>query len=74
MKKNKHRANLYSQKAQHAVNRKQIKRSRRKPKRTRAGCRLAKEETRLARERQKTTLIKVATYNVRSLSVKGANR
>ena len=42
-------------------------------KRGRAGRRLARAAARLTRERQKAALFKVATYNVRSLSVKGAN-
>ena len=73
MKKGKHRANLYSQRVQRAINRKQIKRSRRKRKRSRAGHRLARAAARLTLERQKAALVKVATYNNRSLSVKGAN-
>ena len=72
-KKNKHRANLYSQRVQQAVEKKQIKRNRRKRKRGRAGRRLARAAARLTWERQKEALVKVATYNVRSLSVKGAN-
>ena len=52
---------------------KQIKRSRRKRKRGRTGRRLARAAARLTRERQKVALVKVASYNVRSLSVKGAN-
>ena len=55
------------------MNRKLIKRSRRKRKRSRAGRKLARVAARLARERQKAALVKVATYNVRSLSVKGAH-
>ena len=74
MKKDKHRANLYSQRVQHVIHKKkQIKRSRRKRKRGRAGRRLARAAARLTRERQKAALVKVATYNVRNLSVKGAN-
>ena len=73
MKKDKHWANLYSQRIRQAITRKQIKRNRRKRKRTRAGRRLARAAARLARERQKAALIKVATYNVRSLSGKRAN-
>ena len=73
MKKDKHRANLYSQRVQQAIHKKQIKRSRRKRKRGRAGRRLARAAGRLTRERQKAALVKAATYNVRSLSVKGAN-
>ena len=72
-KKDKHRANLYSQRVQQAIEKKQIKISRRKRKRGRAGRRLATAAARLTRERQKAALVKVATYNVRSLSVKGAN-
>ena len=72
-KKDKHRANLYSQKVQRAIERIEIKRNRRKRKRGRAGRRLARAAARLTRERQKAALVKVATYNVRSLSVKGAN-
>ena len=73
MKKDKHRANLYSQRVQRAIQEKQIKRSIRKRKRGRAGRRLARAAARLTQERQKAALFKVATYNVRSLSVKGAN-
>ena len=73
MKKDKYRANLYSQRVQQAINKKQIKRSRRKRKRNRAGRKLAKAAARLTWERQKAALVKVATYNVRSLSIKGAN-
>ena len=73
MKKDKHRANLYSQRVQHAIHKKQIKRSRRKRKRDRAGRRIARAAARLTRERQKAALVKVGTNNVRSLSVKGAN-
>ena len=73
MKKDKHRANLYSQRVQQAINKKQIKRSRRNRKRSRAGRRLPRAPARLTRERQKAALVRVATYNVRSLSVKGAN-
>ena len=73
-KKDKHRASLYGQRVQQAIEKKQIKRSRRKWKRGRAGRRLARAAARLTRERrQKAALVKVATYNVRSLSVKGAN-
>ena len=72
-KKDKHRANLYSQRVQQAIQKEQVKRSRRKRKRGRAGRRLARAAARLTRERQKAALFKVATYNVRSLSVKGAN-
>ena len=72
MKKDKHRANLYSQRVQQAIHKKQIKRSGKKRKRGRAGRRLARAAARLTRERQKA-LVKVATYNVRSLSVKRAN-
>ena len=72
MEKDKHRANLYSQRVQQAINKKQIKRSMRKRKRSRAGPRLTRA-ARLAWESQKAALLKVATYNVRSLSVKGVN-
>ena len=72
-KKDKHLASLYSQRVQQAVQKKQIKRSRRKQKRGRAGRRLVRAAASLTRERQKAALVKVATYNVRSLSVKGAN-
>ena len=72
-KKDKHRANLYSQGVQQAIQKKQVNTSRRKRKRGWAGRRLAREAARLTRERQKAALFKVATYNVRSLSVKGAN-
>ena len=73
MKKDKHRANLYSQRVQQAINKRQIKRSRRKRKRDRAGRRFARAAPRRTQERQKAALVKVATYNVRSLFVKGAN-
>ena len=73
MKKDKHRANLYSQRVQRALQRKHIKKSRRKRKRGRAGRRLARAAAHLTRERQRAALFKVATYNVKSLSVKGAN-
>ena len=72
-KKDKHRANLYSQRVQQAIHKKQIKRSRRKRKRGRAGRRLARAAARLTRERQKEALVKIATNNVRSLSVKGVS-
>ena len=72
-KKDKHRTNLYSQRVQQVIQKKQLKRSWRKRKRGRAGHRLARAAARLTRERQKTALVKVATYNVRSLSVKGVN-
>ena len=72
-KKNKHRANLYSQRVQQVIEKKQIKRNRRKWKRGRAGRRFARAAARLTRERHKAALVKVATCNVRSLSVKGAN-
>ena len=68
-KKDEHRVNHYSQRVQ----KKQVKRSRRKRKRGRVGRRLARAAARLTRERQKAALFKVATYNVRSLSVNGAN-
>ena len=73
LKKDKHRANLYSQRVQQAIQKKQIKRSRKKRKRGRARRRLARAAARLTRQRQKAALFKVATYNVRSLSVNGAN-
>ena len=73
MKKDKHWAILYSQRVQQAMKRKYIQSSRRKRKRSRAGRRLARAAARLARERQKSTMVKVATYNVRSLSIKGDN-
>ena len=72
-KQDKHRANLYSQRVQQATQKKQIKRSRRKRKRGWVGRRLASAAARLTRERQKAAMFKVATYNVRSLAVKGAN-
>ena len=68
-----HRTNLYSQRVQRAIQKKQIKRSKRKRKRGWVGRRLARAAARLTRKRQKAALVKVATYNVRSLSVKGAN-
>ena len=61
MKKDKHRANLYSQRVQQAIHKEQIKRSRRKRKRGRAGRRLARAAARLTRERLKSALVKVAT-------------
>ena len=70
--KDKHRADLYSQRIQHAIDRKH-KRSKRKRKKSRAGRRLARAAARLARERPKAALVKVATYNVRNLSVEGVN-
>ena len=51
MKKDKHQANVNSQRVQRAIQTKQIKRSRRKRKRGRAGRRLARAAARLARER-----------------------
>ena len=72
-KKDKHRVNIYSKRVQQAIEKKQIKRSRRKRKtRGRAGRRLARAAARLTRERQKAASVKAATYNVRSLSVEGA--
>ena len=53
VKKDRHRTNLYSQRVQQAINKKQIKRSRKKRKRGRAGRRLARARARLAREMQK---------------------
>ena len=62
IKNDKHWANLYDQRAQQAIR-----------KRSRAGRRLARASAPLARERQKAALVKVATYNVWILFVKGAN-
>ena len=73
MKKDKHRVNLYSQRVQQAMERKKIKRNRRKRKRSPTGRRLVRAAVRLARERQKAALVKVETYNVRSLFIKGVN-
>ena len=50
-KQDKHRANLYSQRVQRAIQKKQVKRSRRKRKRGRVGRRLARAAARLTRER-----------------------
>ena len=61
MKKDKHQANLSSQRVQQAIKRKQIKRSRWERKRSRAGRKLPWTASRLARERQKLALVKVAT-------------
>ena len=52
---------------------KQVKMSTRKRKRGRAGRGLARAAARLTRKRQKAALLKITTYNVRSLSLKGAN-
>ena len=58
----KHRADKFSQRDR-----------RKKRRRGRAKRRLARKAARVARARQKGRLVRVATYNVRTLAVKGAN-
>ena len=63
IKKDKHLANLYSHKVQQAINKKQIKRTRRKRKRSLDGRRLARAAARLTRERQKVALVNELTMS-----------
>ena len=55
------------------IKQKQKKRSRTKRRRGRAKRRRARKVAHVARARQKGRLVRVATYNVRTLAVKGAN-
>ena len=66
----KHRADKFSQTVRTAIKQKQKKRGRKKKRRGRAKRRRARKA---AQTRQKGRLVRVATYNVRTLAVKGAN-
>ena len=68
----KHRADKFSQRVRTAIKQKQ-KRGRKKRRRGRAKRRRARKEAHVARTRQKGRLVRAATYNVRTLAVKGAN-
>ena len=69
----KHRADKFSQRVRTAIKQKPKKRGRKKRRRGRAKRRRARKAAHLARTRQKGRLVRVATYNVRTLAVKGAN-
>ena len=69
----KHRADKFSQRVRTAIRQKQKKRGRKKMRRGRAKRRRARKAAHVARTRQKDRLVRVATYNVRTLAVKGAN-
>ena len=69
----KHRADKFSQRVRTAIKQKQKKRGRKKRRRGRAKRRRARKAAHVARTRQKGRLVRVATYNVRTLAVKGAN-
>ena len=69
----KHRADKFSQRVRTAIKQKQEKRGRKKKRRGRAKRRRARKAAHVARTRQKGRLVRVATYNVRTLAVKGAN-
>ena len=69
----KHRADKFSQRVRTAIKQKAKKRGRKKRRRGRAKRRRAKKEAHVARTRQKGRLVRVATYNVRILAVKGAD-
>ena len=72
MNQGKHRAHKFSQRVRTAIKQKQ-KRGRKKRRRGRAKRRRARKAAQVARTRQKGRLVRVATYNVRILAVKGAN-
>ena len=69
----KHRADKFSQRVRTAIKQKQKKGGRKKRRRGRAKRRRARKAAQVARTRQKGRLVRVATYNVRTLAVKGAN-
>ena len=69
----KHRADKFSQRVRIAIKQKQKKRGRKKRRGGRAKRRRARKAAHVARTRQKGRLVRVATYNVRTLAVKGAN-
>ena len=69
----KHRADKFSQRVRTAKTQKQKKRSRKTRRRGRARRRRARKAAHVARARQKGPLVRVATYNVRTLAVKRAN-
>ena len=73
VKKDEHRANKLSRKVHNAILKKTVKKRRKKRRRGRAKRRLARKAARIARARRRSQLVKVATYNVRTLAVKGAN-
>ena len=68
----KHRADKFSQRFRTAIeNKKQKKRSRKKKRRGRAKRRRARKAARVTRARQNRRIVRVATYNMRTLAVKG---
>ena len=69
----KHRADKFSQRVRTAIKQKQKKRGRKKRRKGRAKRRRARKAAHVARTRQKGRLVRVATYNVRTLAVKGVN-
>ena len=73
MNEDKHRADKFSQRVRTAIKQKQKKRGRKKRRKGRAKRRRARKAAHVARTRQKGRLVRVATYNVRTLAVKGAN-
>ena len=70
---NKHRTDKLSQRVRTAIKQKQAKMRQAKRGRGRAKRRRARKAAQVARTRQKGRLVRVATYNVRTLAVKGAN-
>ena len=68
----KHQADKFSQRVRTAMKQKQKERGRKKRRRGRAKGRRARKAAQVARTRQKG-LVRVATYNVHTLAVKGAN-
>ena len=73
MNQDKHRADKFSQRVRTAIKQKQTKSSSRKRRRGRAKRRRARKEAHVAQARQKGRLVRVATYNVCTPTVKGAN-
>ena len=67
----KHRADKFSQRVRTAIKQKQKKIGRKKRRRGRVKRRRARKAAHVARTRQKGRLVRVATYNVRTLTVKG---
>ena len=68
----KHRADKFSQRVRTAIEKKK-KSGRKKRRRGRAKRTRARKAARVTRARQKDRLVRVATYNVRTLAAKGAN-
>ena len=73
MNQDKHRADKFSQRVRTAIKQKQTKNSSSKRRRGRAKRRRARKAAHVARARQKGRLVRVATYNVCTPTIEGAN-